>query len=381
MAANNLAPNLWTTVPLFYGADARPRLDLEAEEFLERQEALMLSNAPQAQPNEKVDSTVANFRGQARTWWTKSLPYAEDAATVTTLKADWNVFKARFIKEYFPFSKTSDANINWVSFSQGAGESVYLYLQRVNNAAMQFATLVKTAGDEDTPLQAAADAPGFPAGAGLTAYDAVAAPARLNMWTAIHTQKIAFRQTYARKYTASVVAKVVLNGLRETRLRSVMLKCITDDDSIATTMEKIRTAESQLPTKSHQGKFSQISAEQQGDDHHPPQSASNLDKISSGRGGGRGRGRGGRTGRGSGKSAPRGPPRDPSKSCSFCHRTGHTENDCRTKKGAMADQRSLRDRDAREKDAGPTPGLSITTAPPADNIDGATEALNAMLTF
>jgi hypothetical protein len=366
--ANPLATNLWTTCPLFYGHSARKDHDLSAEEFLERQEALMLTNQPAAGGPAKVTATVGSFRGEARTWWTKTLPYSEDNAVIVNLTANWEDFRKRFVAEYYPFSRTADATINWVSFSQKPGESVYLFLSRVNNAASQFGVLVKDPVADAAPV--AATPHGLePASVGEVFFLTGGAPEQQNLKEQIHDMKKKFRDIFLRRYSGCVVAKVVLNGLRENRLRPILLKCITDGDSVADMMQKVRVAESHLPAqKQPQGRIAAVAEE----DNSPD----GIDKVNAIKAKGKGKGKG--------KSGAKGKPRagpDTTKSCDYCHRLGHIEKDCFTKKNASREQRGNR-----SKESGPTPGVSSARGSsdrrgddPPDEDDLASAALNSML--
>ena len=372
-----LAANLWTTVPLFYGHSAQQGRDLEAEEFMERQEALMLTNQPNAGQPEKIQSTVANFRGQARQWWAKNLPTSEDAATITTLETVWVTFRQRFVQEYYPFSKTADANINWVSFTQKSGESVYLFIHRINTAAAQFADLVRDPAIEAAPVQITPH--GLTAASDAEVVYLAANPAsQLDIKVQFHNIKKAFRDVFMRKYTGCVVAKVALNGLKDPRLRQVLLKCISEDDTIATILTRVRVAESQLSirnnTQARAGGFNAVNA---AEDENEQESAK-LNAINA-----KGKGKN----KGKGKPPPKGKPRtsDSSKQCDFCHRPGHAERECFTKKNAIR-----RERDARDKDSGPTPGVSSTRGDERHKRDRdrspdinemASAALNSMLTL
>ena len=376
-AAADLSANLWATVPLFYGADARKREDLDAEEFLERMIALINAKNAAAGDAEKINATTANFRGQARVWWTKSLPFSEDEATVNNLKTDWAAFRARFIKEYYPFSSHTDATINWVSFTQMPNESVYLFTQRVNNAASKFADLLKLPGEENSP----ADYENA-AGAGLTFLNTATVAQKTNVLATFQAVKLRFRNEYARRYTASVVLKVVLHGLKDLRLKPVIFKSITDGDAIAVTMAKIKTAESQLPRPgTYRGSVHAID----GDLLTDPLETLTLAPIAA-KGKGRGKGKPLRTRSAGRPGAAAAANRDNSKSCSFCFRPGHTESECFTKRRASEAQKQARTMDKYSHP--PSSGTAgITTEPPHTAAISASPAmepkdpLNGMLTM
>ena len=93
-----------------------------------------------------------------------------------------------------------------------------------------------------------------------------------------HILKMAFQDDFMRRYTGSMVVKVVLNGMREHRLRYVILKCMTENDSIADVLDKVRTAESQLPANQNQGRvFSMADGEEPFNSSTHPEA---IDKIS-----------------------------------------------------------------------------------------------------
>jgi hypothetical protein len=378
-----LAQNVWQAAPLFYGMDARPREDLGAEEFMDRQEALLAANAQAATGPEKIASTVANFRSQARDWWTKTLPFTEEDDVLQQLQNDWDIFKARFVKEYFPFYQKSDAKINWVAFTQAQTESTYLFIQRVANAAGQFAKLIFVPGDDAAAANFVLpedDARGFRAAA-VADVAGLNAPARLEIAFQTNKLKVEFRQQYAKRYTNCMVSKVVLNGLKETRLRLTILKCVNEDDSLARLLEKVRLAESQLtPSSYQQGKGV---ASMSGETASNAPDGNNVDAVNA---------RGGRNNNNSnknnnnatgGNNADKSKKKkfDKSKKCNHCGRIGHVEADCRTKAKQLSAAAQEKSGSGRSSDAPFPPGGN----PSVNAVDSVRstedEALNRLLTF
>jgi hypothetical protein len=388
MAANQV----WQTAPLFYGASAQKGLDLDAEEFLERMEALNLAANPPLAGADAVRAVAANLRGQARIWWTKYLPYSMTSADLVILRADYEIFKTRFKREYFPFSEISDAAINWTAYTQGAQESAYLFIHRVNSAAREFSQLVKTAGDEAIP--AAHGDHGLPAGAALTAYNAIVLPAdRLAILRAFQAKQVGFRNDFAIAYCTHVVLKVCLNGIKDNRVKPLILKGINRGDTLPDLMDHVRKAESQMSPHSSGNTKNLHKIMGVSSDHHSHVMGmgsdgvyryksesdgvtpiSDIDAAEIARLG----------------FAPKGPANkwpkkkkgnkknnkphvhDASKSCNFCHRPGHDESSCRTKEGFSMDEKSKRASDK------PRQGVHATGADD-EGIHHVGQALNSIL--
>ena len=372
--ANDLAPQLMQTIVSFFGHDCRAKEDMSATEFLRRQTDTMAARNQAAPDNEKITATTANFRAEASTWWNLSLPNQVGPAEMHRLRTDWEAFVQRFKKEYFPFVHRSDQNLNWVGLKQLPHESAYGFLQRVFNAATAFSdtNLMPT----DTAVPVAFAMPAAAAGDGdaaavIAALDGLNAARKLVLSKAITEAKLACMREVSKRYTTCVANKVVLNGLRDLRLRSTLQKAATEDVDIVTMLEQLRLAETNLPLRAFQpGKGGGAAGVHAVEKAEP----GSVDKVDAKK-----------------KKKPkkaRKPPkgddqpsesqtrtRDDSLSCDYCHRRGHSEDQCFSKRKASDRQKEFRKQDASGS------GMAAT----ADNADEAADdqlqqALNSIRT-
>ena len=371
----NLAPQLMQTTANFYGHDARAKEDMSPTEFLRRQIDTMNARDANAIGSAKVTATTSNFRGEASTWWNLSLPNQLTTAEMATLRTDWDAFVTRFKMEYFPFVHRADANLNWVGLKQLPNESAYGYLQRVFNAATAFADTNLNPGDVAVP---ASFEPPPIAGNGhraaaIAALDGLDAQEKLSLSAAITAARIGHMQAVSKRYTTCVAVKVVLNGLRDARLRPTLQRSATDDDDISRMLTNLRLAETNLPKNFHQPK---VGGNGNGNGVHAVTASS---QALDGDGSGMAKIDADKKKKKKKKKVSKGPgvtPRpDNGSRCKFCHRAGHAEGDCFTKKKASEKQAEYR-----KMDAGKEGGLSAAADDGADEAADSqlSEALNAI---
>ena len=382
--------NVWSTAPLFYGRGAKADQDMDAETFLNRMTKITNNaHVGNVVPNDlqRIDGVVSNFRGEADIWWNHGLPNSEPD-DYEVFSTNWTRFKTRFRQEYFPFFRRSDASINWVAFKQVAGESAYMFLMRVNNAATLFSGLIKTPGDEDAPeeitVPAVAALVNAHRGPVRVALDALNDAQKQDLANVMTTEKVAFRKEYADTYKMCLVLKVVINGVQDNRLKPLLNKCAKEDIPMHEVMLRLRTLEmehgNRTGSSKHihgmEGENTQTQAEL---DAIKKKEKADRDRNSRG---GRGRGRGGGRGRGRGgnrdtNSAPNSssetneqhPP------CGFCAKTNHSIENCFQRNAIIKrKQEQQSGRDSAVAAAG-----ASSDKPPT--YDAAAEALNKLLAF
>lgn len=349
--ANNglLQATVLSSEPLYYGNDVKGKEYLGPEEFLERQEALMRRNAPQATDLQKIGATIDNLRGSARHWWNTSLPNNTIDEDLNLYNTNWTAFKRRFRQEYFPVSNKADMSINWAGFTQRNGESAYYYLMRVQDSAMQFAKFIKTVDDEERVAEEWNPPPKDNNPRRDLVIAALADCTNLQkegMADYVKDVRNNFRKIFITRYTTCMVLKVVMNGLKDQRLRATLLRSASDDDNMQTTLLKLKAAEQQLP-KTHAKNHAINDPEEPNED-----AVEGMAKTA--KNGKKNRNRKGN--KGDQKPTPTTTPATtpkpdstknttPGAKCGFCNRQNHVENQCFAKKRHQAEQMDLRKTD------------------------------------
>lgn len=376
-----LGNHFWASKPLYLGKETRPGVDIDAEEYMHRVETMIFPGAPEATGPQKIIAFTAGFRAEARTWWVKDMPFLTTKVLMAQYNADWNLFRARFVKEYYPFNKKADAAINFAAWKQGPKESLESFLKRINSGAREFAALIAPKADDAVPATwtvptREGTAAQIAARTALIAeYAAFNGARTADFCSFMKDSEVAHRDKFIESYTACLAIKVALNGMRDKRLRPVLLKGMEEDDALQTLLDKIKTAENNLsklppPTggqpstngngnnnkkknKANHGAASVTPNDEEHDEEEDPDAQheddEGVDKVNATRGGSSGRGGKGRGGRGRGNNSGGRGQLDLTKKCTFCHRPGHLVSDCKTIKSCANEQKEKRSTEASQR--------------------------------
>ena len=251
MAANTTILN----EPLFYGHNAAHRKadDLEPEEFLYRMEYILGRTNPPPTPEGRIQATAANLRGPAHTWWSLTTPNTCTEEELEEVKINWDTFKTAFTKEYFTVVNKADANINFTDFYQTSDETAYNFLQRVNNAAQLFTSMVTKEENTTPPTMAALPTTNQDEVTSMTDFATIAGPRRQRLSDIFFRRELKLHRTITKEYNDCLVLKITINGLREDKLKTVVSISAKKDESIKKAIDRLREAEVQLerPKNNH----------------------------------------------------------------------------------------------------------------------------------
>jgi hypothetical protein len=341
MINGGLGATLLTSEPLYLGRDAKPNVDLTPEEFLERQEALIERNAKTATDQDKVNVTISNFRGAARIWWSHTIPNIHGEEVAQVLATDWEEFKKAFKKEFFTVFSKEDATINWTAFKQTQKESAYDYMARVTNAAAEFYTLALKDTPEMMPdlIWTATEIEGDEDREQLRNImaDKFEQKHFRSLTKAIKKDATTMNKKFMFTYNSVMVIKVVTNGVRETKLKEVLLKAARQHLTLAMTSDKLREAEADLgkpngnnksnnqtqpkKVKNHKGRQG-VAGVDQSDEEEEEIAATSTKKA------------GAKKVSKKPKTTKKEENRD-IPTCKYCSKKGHSEDECWAKQGAV----------------------------------------------
>ena len=303
-------------VPLFYGKDSDGKKDLSAKEFCRRIDNHLDRVDPPPAGRDRVSAITANLRGEACEWWTEYLPGKISKQEYRTACADPALFWTAFRREYYKVLNSTDASINWVGWKQTNGESAHDFGNRLCGASNVFGdlvvdptTTVAAAGVQTWPKLAAA-----PATNRITKF--LEGYAELNAAEKLLADEdnldslIDYREAYAGRFITSLVHKVMLNGIKDERLRPKLDECETAFTGRLDTLELVRGAENRLPKRNNNGN---------GNNRHGAAAIIEGDNDAEAAAM---RGKDGKSKKSGKKDKKSG------KKCGFCGIPGHTEADC-----------------------------------------------------
>jgi hypothetical protein len=323
--------------PLFYGNNAvhKKANELEPEEFLCRMEYIMGRTIPAPNDEAKISTTAANLRGPAHIWWSKTTPNTFTTAERATVTTNWDNFKAVFTKEYFTVVNKQDANLNFTGFNQNWDETAYNYLQRVNNAAQLFADMLMVEEDK-TPPTLAVLPPAPEDNAAITDFNAIADERKQRLSNIFYKREFQTHVEIQKRYNNCLVLKIVMNGLREEKLKHTVGISARKDESIRVAISRLREAEVELEREKGNRKHGGNHVNKNGNNNskkakpraiqginpeEEEEDQESIDKITSSR-----------NPKPKKKSKKREDIKKPTTTrCNFCNRPDHLERDCRTK--------------------------------------------------
>jgi hypothetical protein len=365
-----------STEPLFFGG-VPTGIELSAEEFLDRQEAFMAK--ADVAVADRMASTTNNLRKEAREWWTTTLPNRLGPADFEIVRDDWATFVNAFKLEFFAVARQNDASIDWAAYKQKVGETAYHFAGRVFNAALLFDRLVRlpgadvipadlgpAAGDNNPDIVAfRADAVGLGAG-----------PRRgMRAWA--HAHALGFRDQHVRRHATAMTLRVLLRGTHDLRLRDGLLRAAREVHPFQRIVTDLREVELHLQRKT--GRVAGVGEEDNDDDDQDDIAAVNAEKLKKLKKDKQDKKKKAKAAKaakqqsgqqqGQRQQQPARPGPGGSKTCTFCHRSGHLVADCRTMRYASENQRSKRGEEGQLAGTGDGAGYHGVAAAQAGGAD------------
>ena len=362
MANADAQMHMVTQEPRFHGrAEAKKGVGLSAEDFIARIQAF--KDGGNWAANVTAVKAASWLRDSAHEWFAETL-HLGDRALYDAMRADWDIFKSTFRKQFFSISITTDVSMEWYKLRQLEDETAKDFVSRVVAVFNKYGRLME--GDEMTPEQmrpmqtivaGVADRPW--GNLDQQVRDAVNA-ALLTSWNWIrdHTRtKILLDQAF----------NVAAAGMRHPKVRDAMLKAIREKLNLMDTLQQVGDVEKALDARkdpvpnrrfNSSGKDTDraaVAATGADDGEDETQDPTLVDSINQakknnangrgGRGGARGarggRGRGGGNARGAAQQGPQQPRpmpgaydtrgqerQDRNNTCFNCHQTGHWRAEC-----------------------------------------------------
>ena len=411
-----MAAQVITSAPIFNGltkSGPTNATHLAAESYFVR-----ITNSITANDNNydddkaRVLAFIDGFREEAAHWFFNDLADRLTEDEYDELCKDYKEVQDAFKLKYFRYSTPNDASINWMGFKQKSDETAEQYMDRTWTGANRFSKLLVT------PYSPTVDTNGvkrvFPDNNTWidnleAANDGANAGKLARAVTAGRKDTADYFQQRSRTIMKHQVLRVVLAGIRNPKVKTILETCIREDTKWRDAVAKVALFEKQH-SNSHDNHVNALEDKSTYDHEDDFEQSKGVNAVRS-RNGFRGRGRGGQrsqqqrsnnnsrrndNGRASTFNSQKVTSTDgsynPKIKCPFCANVGHEEPKCLSRKRIMENNnrvannnnkfRQQRGNQSQSKNGDTLPHFSVSAANDGtaeDPVSNVSSALNSQL--